>query len=262
MKAPDIESRVGSRGKHLVWTAGVHLRSFWTSLSRQAFLVREGPFRWNVLSSFHAHWLPALSLFHIRRSTRKPYSVFPGVTPGLKAFPSSLIDNNALARTFLPGRADTTPPLPWISIFRHPRKSELSRGNGGAEGRLGNYRVLRALDSADRWRGGYDRQQSWLSVNSLPFCVTVDERSPSYSTLLKPSSRYARLRRRICRLRSCSDFKASLVVWLQFSVKQHHYYAWHQSIWMIYKSAKKSWNPIQKFLRIWSVLKTVIISWG
>ena len=39
-----------------------------------------------------------------------------------------------------------------------------------------------ALDSADRWRGGYDRQQSWLSVNSLPFCVTVDERSPSSST--------------------------------------------------------------------------------
>ena len=33
---------------------------------------------------------------------------YVGVTPGLKAFPSCLIDNNALARTFLPGRAGTT----------------------------------------------------------------------------------------------------------------------------------------------------------
>ena len=70
--------------------------------------------------SFHAHWLPALSLFHIRRSTRKPKTVFLGVTPGLKAFPSSLIDNNALARTFLPGRADTTPapPMPALTVKR------------------------------------------------------------------------------------------------------------------------------------------------
>ena len=36
---------------------------------------------------------------------------------------------------------------------------------------------------ADRWRGGYDRQ-SLLSVNSLPFCVTVDERSPSYPSTI------------------------------------------------------------------------------
>ena len=37
-----------------------------------------------------------------------PTSGYVGVTPGLKAFPSCLIDNNALARTFLPGCAGTT----------------------------------------------------------------------------------------------------------------------------------------------------------
>ena len=145
MKAPDIEGRGGKHlailyltGQELIWTDNFSCLSFEVAASL-AFLVREGPFRWNVLSSFHAHWLPALSLFHIRRSTRKPYSVFLGVTPGLKAFPSSLIDNNALARTFLPGRADTTPPPPWISVSRHSRKTESWRGCCAPECRWPGY---------------------------------------------------------------------------------------------------------------------------
>ena len=122
---------------------------------------------------------------------------YVGVTPGLKAFPSCLIDNNALARTFLPGRAGTTlvpiPPPTYCCHCRHWRKNS---SNGGSRARwpssgerrwiplanAGEVLQPSALDSADRWRGGYDRQQSWLSVNSLPFCVTVDERSPSSST--------------------------------------------------------------------------------
>jgi hypothetical protein len=48
---------------------------------------------------------------------------YVGVTPGLKAFPSCLIDNNALARTFLPGRAGTTlvpiPPPTYCCHCRH-----------------------------------------------------------------------------------------------------------------------------------------------
>ena len=68
---------------------------------------------------------------------------------------------------------------------------------------------------ADRWRGGYDRQ-SLLSVNSLPFCVTVDERSPSCSPsnflCLAGFSGAAAVR---------LHFRTySVVVWLQFSVKQ------------------------------------------
>ena len=182
---------------HLLPTEGLELGSFF-QFSSSLFHI-----------SLRPPWQPQSSLQESSLDSKKPHFFeaagqlvrcppsdgYVGVTPGLKAFPSSLIDNNALARTFLPGRADTTPPLPWISIFRHPRKSEDSWGNGGAEGRLGNDRVLRALDSADRWRGGYDRQQSWLSVNSLPFCVTVDERSPSSSTdfvanvVVQPSQR-------------------------------------------------------------------------
>ena len=114
------------------------------------------------------------------------------MTPGLKAFPSYLIDNNALARTFLPGRAGTTGFLaadksaPTVFEFQRmlAARSAVERGGGF----IGLARcALDSLQAADRWRGGYDRQQSWLSVNSLPFCVTVDERSPSSSTSRSPS---------------------------------------------------------------------------
>ena len=68
---------------------------------------------------FVSSWVPALLLggglswppppsFWPPPVLGKAFTAVVGVTPGLKAFPSCLIDNNALARTFLPGRAGTT----------------------------------------------------------------------------------------------------------------------------------------------------------
>ena len=56
----------------------------------------------SLSSLLHQSPFPEASLVAFRNDG------YVGVTPGLKAFPSCLIDNNALARTFLPGRAGTT----------------------------------------------------------------------------------------------------------------------------------------------------------
>jgi hypothetical protein len=58
--------------------------------------------------------LSSFSLFHVEEAGSSLWPPFLGVkavvgavTPGLKAFPSCLIDKNALARPVLPGRAGT-----------------------------------------------------------------------------------------------------------------------------------------------------------
>ena len=111
-------------------------------------LSPKGPKGREALSSFHAHWLerptylesfqprcslgqplqhpppPSVLCFTSSRGQKQPRKALlvlllvastdsqrlsNSMTHGLKAFPSCLIDNNALARTFLPGR----PGTPW-----------------------------------------------------------------------------------------------------------------------------------------------------
>ena len=192
---------------------------------------------------FVSSWVPALLLggglswppppsFWPPPVLGKAFTAVVGVTPGLKAFPSCLIDNTALARPFLAGLSRLVSVTENGAVTLDFSESKSPNGVSLTVQRFKKFTggicrrapVLRVW--ADRWRGGYDRQ-SLLSVNSLPFCVTVDERSPSCSThRLLVSGGVLRGRQPPTAAQqppfvfTSQKLTQSVVVWLQFSVKQ------------------------------------------
>lgn len=92
------------------------------------------------------------SLVFLEATSCKQLYYYDGVTPGLKAFPSCLIDNNALARTFLPGRSGTTVSVSFVSaavtldkvVLWRLCSAEVGWQSGGDDGKIRRRRNILA----------------------------------------------------------------------------------------------------------------------
>lgn len=225
------------------------------------------PIHLKMCSLFHilrpedsAQWLRQESLRRSRWSFWRPPPSnswswgYDGVTPGLKAFPSCLIDNNALARTFLPGRSGTAVSASTVCAAATTANSlgtvvYVARRrwkSGGDDGKIRRRRNILAR-SWQCWPMAWRLWQTAVVAQCQFLTILCDSRralSIFFDYFVVVAFFFA------------ASF-TTVVVWLQFSVKQpqllDHGWLWHQSLLIHKKALLKKCSEVLSLPDFWQL---------